>query len=35
MNRTALMIVAWVWVGLPFAYGVFELARKATLLFTG
>ncbi|WP_460962397.1 MFS transporter small subunit [Parasphingorhabdus pacifica] len=35
MNRTVLMFAVWAWVVLPFAYGVFELVRKATLLFTG
>lgn len=34
-NRTALVTVAWAWVGLPFAYGVYELAEKAAQLFTG
>lgn len=29
------MVVAWLWVGLPFAYGVYELIRKVTQLFTG
>ncbi|MEU6770686.1 hypothetical protein [Streptomyces sp. NPDC046759] len=30
-----LIALAWVWVGAPFAYGVYELARKATQLFGG
>ncbi|MBP2474197.1 hypothetical protein JOF53_003069 [Crossiella equi] len=30
-----LMAGAWLWVGLPFAYGLFELVRKVTQLFTG
>ncbi|MGO1049479.1 MFS transporter small subunit [Crossiella sp. CA198] len=29
------MAFAWLWVGLPFAYGLFELVRKVTQLFTG
>lgn len=29
------MIFAWAWVALPFAYGVYELIRKVTQLFTG
>jgi hypothetical protein len=33
MNRQALMVVAWVWVGAPFAYGVYQLALKVRLLF--
>ena len=34
-RHTLLMVVAWAWVGLPFAYGVYELVRKVTQLFTG
>ncbi|MEU1943973.1 MULTISPECIES: hypothetical protein [Streptomyces] len=34
-NRTALTVAVWAWVALPFAYGVYELIRKATQLFTG
>ncbi|SDK95736.1 hypothetical protein SAMN05421869_120177 [Nonomuraea jiangxiensis] len=38
-GRTApsvpLMIVAWAWVALPFAYGVYELLLKLTQLFGG
>ncbi|MBP2181448.1 MFS transporter small subunit [Amycolatopsis magusensis] len=34
-NRTGLLIFAWVWVGLPFLYGVVELIRKVTQLFGG
>ncbi|WP_435853561.1 MFS transporter small subunit [Streptomyces sparsogenes] len=34
-NRTALAVTAWAWVALPFAYGVYELVRKASRLFTG
>ena len=34
-RRIPLMVVAWAWVGLPFAYGVYELVRKVTQLFTG
>jgi hypothetical protein len=30
-----LMVVAWLWVGIPFAYGVYELIRKVVQLFTG
>jgi hypothetical protein len=29
------MVLAWAWVVLPFAYGVYELIRKVTQLFTG
>lgn len=35
MNRTALMVLVWVWVGVPFTYGVYELVQKVTQLFTG
>ncbi|WP_449291472.1 MFS transporter small subunit [Nonomuraea marmarensis] len=34
MNRHAgLMALAWAWVGLPFAYGVYELFLKLAQLF--
>ncbi|MFJ3336928.1 hypothetical protein [Streptomyces sp. NPDC086766] len=32
---TALIAVAWLWVGAPLAYGLYELVQKATQLFTG
>ncbi|WP_425564947.1 MFS transporter small subunit [Saccharopolyspora taberi] len=35
MNRRVLMAAVWLWVGLPFAYGVYELVRKVAQLFTG
>ncbi|MGW5644573.1 MFS transporter small subunit [Saccharopolyspora sp. NPDC003752] len=35
MNRRALLVLAWAWVGLPFAYGICELVQKVTQLFTG
>lgn len=34
-RRTPLIAFAWLWVGLPLAYGLYELVRKATQLFTG
>ena len=34
-NRTGLIAVAWLWVGIPLAYGVYELVLKAKQLFTG
>ena len=34
-KRTGLMIFAWIWVGLPFLYGVVELFRKVAQLFGG
>ncbi|MGW3245341.1 MFS transporter small subunit [Streptomyces sp. NPDC001070] len=34
-GRTPLMVVAWLWVGAPFAYGVYELGLKLKQLFTG
>ncbi|GAA4594811.1 hypothetical protein GCM10023194_62740 [Planotetraspora phitsanulokensis] len=34
-SRTPLMILAWLWVGLPFAYGVYELLLKLSQLFSG
>ncbi|WP_369194978.1 MFS transporter small subunit [Streptomyces djakartensis] len=30
-----LVAFAWVWVGVPLVYGLYELVRKATQLFTG
>ncbi|MBB5890809.1 MFS transporter small subunit [Kutzneria kofuensis] len=33
MNRGALMVVAWLWVGLPFAYGLYQLIVKVVQLF--
>lgn len=35
MNRKPLMVFAWAWVGVPFAYGVYELFLKVTKLFSG
>ncbi|RAJ91342.1 hypothetical protein K377_00105 [Streptomyces sp. PsTaAH-137] len=34
-RRRALIAVAWLWVGAPLAYGLYELVQKATQLFTG
>ncbi|WP_456115203.1 MFS transporter small subunit [Streptomyces endophyticus] len=34
-ERRGLIALAWLWVGLPLAYGVYELVQKATQLFTG
>jgi hypothetical protein len=34
-RRTPLTVFAWLWVGLPFAYGVVELVRKVVQLFGG
>ncbi|HET6286556.1 MAG TPA: hypothetical protein VFG15_07365 [Amycolatopsis sp.] len=34
-RRTGLMVLAWLWVALPFAYGVYELFRKVVQLFGG
>jgi hypothetical protein len=34
-DRTALTLFAWLWVGLPLAYGLYELIRKAAQLFSG
>lgn len=34
-NPRALATAVWLWVLLPFAYGLYELVRKATQLFTG
>jgi hypothetical protein len=35
MNRKPLMTLAWAWVGIPFAYGVYELIVKVTQIFKG
>ncbi len=32
-SRTTLLVIAWLWVALPFAYGVYELIRKVAQLF--
>ncbi|MFE2046151.1 hypothetical protein ACFXAZ_35560 [Streptomyces sp. NPDC059477] len=34
-DRRPLIVLAWVWVGAPLAYGIYELVRKAGQLFTG
>ncbi|GGL10201.1 MFS transporter small subunit [Streptomyces flaveus] len=34
-GRRGLIAFSWVWVGAPLAYGLYELVRKATQLFTG
>ncbi|MEV2254305.1 hypothetical protein AB0I94_27610 [Streptomyces sp. NPDC050147] len=34
-RRRALIVAAWLWVGVPLGYGVYELVHKATQLFTG
>ncbi|MGW3204432.1 MFS transporter small subunit [Streptomyces sp. NPDC001135] len=33
-SRRGLITLAWLWVGAPLAYGVYELVHKATQLFT-
>ncbi|MGW1071862.1 MFS transporter small subunit [Streptomyces sp. NPDC002537] len=33
--RKALLVFGWLWVGAPFAYGVYELVLKLRQLFTG
>ncbi|WP_179892038.1 hypothetical protein [Streptomyces sp. sk226] len=34
-DRRPLIAFTWLWVGVPLAYGLYELVRKATQLFTG
>ncbi|WP_435835018.1 MFS transporter small subunit [Streptomyces antibioticus] len=34
-DRRPLIAFAWLWVGVPLVYGLYELVRKATKLFTG
>lgn len=33
--KAPVVIVSWLWVGLPFAWGVYELVLKAKNLFSG
>jgi hypothetical protein len=33
-QRVPLLVIAWLWVLAPFAYGVYELIRKVTQLFS-
>ncbi|SEP45991.1 MFS transporter small subunit [Amycolatopsis saalfeldensis] len=33
--RTALLVIAWLWVLVPFLYGVYELILKVVDLFGG
>ncbi|MFC0113358.1 MFS transporter small subunit [Kibdelosporangium aridum] len=35
VNRTPLTIMAWLWVGIPLLYGLYELIIKVAQLFTG
>jgi hypothetical protein len=32
-NYAGLMVLAWLWVATPFAYGVYQLIKKVTQLF--
>ncbi|MCX4904089.1 hypothetical protein [Streptomyces sp. NBC_00878] len=34
-DRRGLIAFAWLWVGAPLVYGLYELVQKATQLFTG
>ncbi|MFD4625832.1 hypothetical protein [Streptomyces sp. NPDC058475] len=34
-SRRGLIAVAWLWVGAPLCYGLYELVLKAKQLFTG
>lgn len=34
-DRRPLIAFTWLWVGAPLVYGLYELVRKATQLFTG
>jgi len=33
MSRKPLILVSWLWVGGPFAYGVYQLVLKVAKLF--
>jgi hypothetical protein len=32
-SRIPLLVLAWLWVALPFSYGIYELIRKVAQLF--
>ncbi|WP_265565266.1 MFS transporter small subunit [Streptomyces hygroscopicus] len=34
-DRRALTVLAWLWVGAPLCYGLYELVLKARQLFAG
>ncbi|MGH3342019.1 MAG: MFS transporter small subunit [Carbonactinosporaceae bacterium] len=34
-SQKALIAFSWIFVGVPFTYGVVQLLRNVTLLFTG
>jgi hypothetical protein len=34
-DRKGLIVLSWVWVGAPLAYGLYELVLKVRQLFTG
>ncbi|MGQ0483632.1 MAG: MFS transporter small subunit [Pseudonocardia sp.] len=34
-NRSVLIALAWLWVAVPFAYGVWQLMIKVAQLFSG
>jgi hypothetical protein len=34
-DRRALITLTWVWVGAPFAYGLYELFQTVVKLFNG
>jgi hypothetical protein len=33
-NNRVLAVLAWLWVGVPFAYGLYELVLEAARLFS-
>ncbi|MFI2614653.1 hypothetical protein [Streptomyces sp. NPDC018587] len=34
-DRRSLTVFAWLWVGVPLGYGLYELVHKVTQLFRG
>ncbi|MEU3272068.1 hypothetical protein ABZ639_14580 [Saccharomonospora sp. NPDC006951] len=34
-RRLPLLVLVWLWVGIPFAYGFYELILKVVQLFGG
>jgi hypothetical protein len=35
VNRSTLMVIAWLWVGIPFVYGVYQLILNVIKIFKG
>jgi hypothetical protein len=35
VNQRVMLVIAWLWVGVPLVYGLYQLVLKAAQLFTG